>query len=118
MSRAEAGPFDPLRRDDGAAAFDEPWQAQVLALADTLSSKGVFTPSAWSAALGAALRRAEAAGAPDTPETYYRAAVEALEGLLTDAGVLSEAALDARKSDWHRAYLETPHGKPVELRRD
>lgn len=113
MSRAEPDPFGPLRRDDDGAAFDEPWQAQILALADTLCHQGRFTPAAWSGALGAALRRADATGAPDTPETYYTAAIEALERLLTEAGLVTAAALDARKGDWRRAYLETPHGSPV-----
>src|SRR5690606_18477420 len=63
--------------------FDEPWQAQLLALADTLTRGGAFTPTAWSDALGAALRRAAAEGAPDTVATYYEAVLEALEGLLT-----------------------------------
>ena len=113
MSRAEPDPFGPLRRDDDSIAFDEPWQAQLLALADTLCRQGAFRPAAWAGALGAALRRADAAGAPDNPETYYAAALDALEHLLTEAGLVTPAALAARQSDWRRAYLETPHGSPV-----
>ena len=37
--------------------------------------------ASWAEALGEALERAERAGAPDTPETYYLAVVSALETL-------------------------------------
>jgi nitrile hydratase accessory protein len=113
----EDGGIAPLRHDDGAAVFEEPWQAQILALADTLARSGLFTPTAWSAALGAALRHAESHGAPDTPATYYAAAVEALEGLLADTGLLSSDVLAERREAWRQAYQSTPHGQPVTLGR-
>jgi nitrile hydratase accessory protein len=91
--------------------FAEPWQAEVLAIAYTLSTRGAFTPGEWSATLGAQLRRREAEGAPDTMATYYEAALAALEAL---AGI-GAATLDARVEAWREAYLDTPHGQPVEL---
>jgi nitrile hydratase accessory protein len=94
--------------------FAEPWQAEVLAIAYTLSTRGVFTPGRWSAALGAELRRREAAGAPDTMATYYEAALTALETLAAAAGI-GAGTLDARVEAWRDAYLATPHGQPVEL---
>lgn len=97
--------------------FDEPWQAQLLALADTLARSGLFTPAAWSDALGAALRRSAADGAPDTAGTYYQSVLEALEGLLTTSGALTPDDLAARREAWERAYAATPHGQPVELSR-
>lgn len=111
MSGPEAAP--PSARP----IFDEPWQAQLLALADTLARSGSFTPAAWSDALGAALRRAAAEGAPDTAATYYQAVLEALEGLLTTSGALTADDLAARRAAWERAYAATPHGQPVELSR-
>jgi nitrile hydratase accessory protein len=96
--------------------FDEPWQATALALADTLSRNGLFTPAAWSEALGAALRRAEAAGRPDNSETYYAAVLEALEELLAARGAIPPDMRSARLQAWRQAHLETPHGEPVVLR--
>lgn len=116
MSAAEAARLAPLARDEGPV-FDEPWQAQALAMADMLVRRGIFTPVAWSEALGGALRRAAAAGRPDTPGTYYAAVVEALEELLEQAGALSHDALHERLEAWREAYRTTPHGQPVELRR-
>lgn len=106
--------FAPLASRDGEPAFAEPWQAQVLALAFALTEEGVVSATDWSEALGAALRRAEAAGAPDDQDTYYAAALTALEQLTGAAGISGEV-LAARVEAWRQAYLQTPHGEPVVL---
>ena len=115
MSPPDRDPIGPLARHDGEPVFDEPWQAQALAAAAALTDSGLFTRSAWSETLGAELRRAEDAGAPDTAETYYRAVVAALERLVAESGAASADALAERRETWRRAYLETPHGQPVVL---
>jgi nitrile hydratase accessory protein len=112
---SKTSPIAPLASRDGGPAFDEPWQAEVLALAGALSESGVFTPAQWSEALGAALRQAEARGAPDGHATYYGAVLEALEQLLAATGGITADALAHRIEEWRRAYLQTPHGQPVEL---
>lgn len=115
MSAPEAARIAPLARRDGDPTFAEPWQAQLLALAFALVERGVFSPAAWSEALGAELRRAQARGEPDDHETYYAAALAALEQLVASSGSLTAGALSARIEAWRRAYLATPHGRPVEL---
>src|SRR6056297_2054774 len=83
-------PENPLAPAD--PVFDAPWQAQALALADTLARSGRFTPADWAEALGHALREADAQGAPDTTETYYGAVLIALERLSeTHAGISAAA---------------------------
>ena len=77
-------PDDPLAPP--ARRFDEPWQAQALALADTMVQGGRFTATEWAEALGAALTEAEARGAPDTLNTYYTAVLVALERLCEARG--------------------------------
>ena len=57
---------------------------------------------------------AEANGADDTEETYYKSALNALETLSQQAGIAA-TDLTERKADWEAAYLRTPHGKPVVL---
>lgn len=115
MKPPETDALRPLARRDGEPVFDEPWQAQALGLAFTLAERGVFSPADWSDALGAEHRRLLAAGAPDTPQTYYEAVAAALERLVGRSGACSHAAIDERSRAWRRAYLNTPHGKPVEL---
>jgi nitrile hydratase accessory protein len=95
--------------------FAEPWQAEVLALADTLVARGLFTAGDWASALGAALAEAEHHGAPDTPATYFRAALAALEELLKACAPEISRLIPERISAWRRAHLDTPHGQPVVL---
>lgn len=113
MSAPDA--IGPLKRQDGEPVFDEVWQAQVLAMADSLTRRGAFTAGEWSDCLGAALKRAEQDGAADNAETYYQAALHALEQLLDDGGALTNDAVTERRDAWERAYRNTPHGKPVSL---
>lgn len=115
MNRADSGTSGPLARRDGEPVFDEPWQAQVLALAFNLMDRGVFSNADWSAALGAALQAAAARGEPDDPQTYYRAALAALETLLVADGRITVDTVEDRTEAWRQAYLRTPHGRPVTL---
>lgn len=39
----------------------------------------------------------------------------ALERLVNEKGLASQAALLSRKEAWAEAYARTPHGKPVDL---
>jgi nitrile hydratase accessory protein len=105
----------PLAGLDGEAAFDEPWQAEALAIADTLVQNGMFSANAWSEALGAALRQAAASGASDDQQSYYQCVLTALENLIAQHSEIDRAAMAAKRGDWERAYLSTPHGQPVKL---
>lgn len=103
-------PIDPLSPPDGQ--ITEAWHAQILANANALIAAGHLTPEAWAKALGAALAEAAARGLPDTEDTYFRAALTALEA----AAPLSPEDLACRKTAWAEAYARTPHGQPVRLR--
>ena len=105
----------PLRRKDGDPAFDEAWQAQSLAIADTLVSAGVVTATRWAEALGCELKSAARGGAADDADTYYLAVLGAVEKLLRQIEIIGRDELDARVEAWRQAYLSTPHGEPVEL---
>jgi nitrile hydratase accessory protein len=115
MSEAAADALKPLASVDGEAAFDEAWQAEALAIADTLVQNGMFSAGSWSAALGEALRNAEADGASDDQQTYYQCVLAALEALIAQHSEIDRPAMSAKREDWERAYLATPHGQPVKL---
>lgn len=115
MIESAENALKPLASVDGEAAFDEPWQAEALAIADTLVQNGMFSAGSWSAALGEALRNAEADGARDDQQTYYQCVVTALEGLITQHSEIDRLAMNTRREDWEQAYLATPHGQPVKL---
>jgi len=106
----------PLASVDGNPAFDESWQAEALAIADSLVQSGLFSASDWSNALGLALKQAESRGDKDTQETYYRCALIALETLVANHSDIDQAAMTAKRKDWETAYLSTPHGQPVRLK--
>tara|TARA_R110000868_G_scaffold161017_2_gene390911 strand:+ start:46 stop:369 length:324 start_codon:yes stop_codon:yes gene_type:complete len=104
-----------LKQADGPA-FCEPWQAQAFALANALIDKGIFTAEEWAQALGAEIKRAQAAGDPDTGETYYNHWLATLERLCADKGLAFASEVDTRAGEWRDAYLATPHGQAVALK--
>src|SRR6185369_1971370 len=108
--------LQPIRRAEGEPLFAEPWEAQALALVVALQQAGCFTAVEWADALGAAIKRAQAAGDPDDGSTYYHHVLAALEHLVQEKKIASADLLAARKAAWIEAYEHTPHGKPVELR--
>jgi len=95
--------------------FKEPWEAQAFALAVTLQEKGLFTWNEWASLLGEEIRKAQAAGDPDTGATYYQHWLATLERLVAMKGVAGGEALARTKAAWARAAERTPHGTPIEL---
>lgn len=109
-------PLKPLASLDGDPAFNEPWQAEALAIADTLVKQGMFDASTWSTKLGEKLKQAEQAGESDNAMTYYNAVLAALEELVADHSALDQTDMLKKRKDWEAAYLSTPHGQPVILK--
>ncbi len=112
MNRPELGSAF-LKAKDGEPIFGEPWHAETLALADLLVKSGAISSARWAETLGAEIKALKAK--PDDRETYYRAVLGALERVLAENGSVTPAELEEREHQWERAYLRTPHGKPVEL---
>ena len=105
-----------IPRDEGGPVFKEPWEAQAFAIALALHERGLFTWSEWAATLSDEIKRAQAAGDPDTGETYYRHWLATLERLVAEKGVATRDTLHRYRDAWDRACDRTPHGKPIELR--
>jgi nitrile hydratase accessory protein len=102
--------------DAEGPVFREPWEAQAFAMALALHERGVFTWPEWAAALASEIKRAQAAGDPDTGETYYRHWLATLEGLISAKGVATSETLHRYRDAWDHAADRTPHGSPIELR--
>jgi nitrile hydratase accessory protein len=107
-----------LPRDDAGPVFRAPWEAQAFAMAVALHARGLFTWPEWAETLGAEIRKAQAAGDPDTGETYYQHWLNALERLVEAKGVADAITLARYHDAWDRAADRTPHGQPIELRPD
>ena len=95
--------------------FDEPWQAEALALSMALVQAECFSSAEWAASLGSAIKRTHAAGDRDDGSTYYNHVLDALEQLVLEKSIATRHALAARKEAWRAAYARTPHGQPVLL---
>src|SRR5215467_12317049 len=101
LQTAEAAPGLP--RDEGGPVFRDPWEAQAFALAVALNERGLFTWSEWAATLGDEIKKAQAAGDPDTGETYYQHWLATLERILTEKGVVESGVLARTRDAWQRA---------------
>jgi len=105
-----------IPRDDDGPVFREPWEAQAFAMALTLHDRGLFTWTEWAATLADQIKRAQAAGDPDTGETYYKHWLATLERLVAEKGVATADTLHRYRNAWDHAAARTPHGQPIELR--
>ena len=103
----------PREPAEGGPIFTVPWHAEALGIANVLIESGMFTANEWAEVLGGEVRAL--AGEPDTEETYYRAVLACLERLVAEKSPSTGGSLAERVEAWRRAYLNTPHGKPVML---
>jgi nitrile hydratase accessory protein len=107
-----------IPRDEHGPVFHAPWEAEAFALAVSLKERGLFTWNEWAAMLGDEIKKAQAAGDPDTGETYYQHWLATLERILAAKGVVDSGALARTRDAWQRACVRTPHGTPIELQPD
>jgi len=110
----EAVPSIPC--DAEGPVFREPWEAQAFAMTLHLYDRGLFVWPEWAQILGDEIKKAQAAGDPDTGQTYYRHWLAALERIVAEKGVTDAATLDRYYHAWDHATDRTPHGTPIELR--
>ena len=105
-----------LAKDEESLQFNEPWQAQVFALAVSLSEAGLFSWQEWSDELSATILKAQEFVDPDLGSTYYQLWLKTLERILTSKEVLDQTSILQRMKKWEEAYLKTPHGQPLKIK--
>ena len=105
-----------IPRNADGPVFREPWEAQAFALAVSLNERGLFTWKEWAAMLGEEIKKAQAAGDPDTGETYYHHWLATLERIVAAKGLADPGVLARTRDAWERACERTPHGTPIELK--
>ena len=79
--------------DAEGPVFREPWEAQAFAMALALYDRGLFAWPEWATILGDEIKKAQAAGDPDTGETYYQHWLNALERMVAEKGVTDAVGL-------------------------
>jgi nitrile hydratase accessory protein len=102
-----------LPHSEQGPVFNEPWEAHAFALAVRLSEAGCFSVREWNAVLSHEIRSAQQRGGPESG--YYQHWLDALERLCVEKGLVNARDMQQRKEEWRQAYLNTPHGKPIEL---
>ena len=102
--------------DEESPQFNEPWQAQVFALAVSLSEAGLFSWQEWTEELSVTILKAQELGDPDLGSTYYQHWLKTLERMLTSKEVLDQTSIFQRMKIWEEAYLRTPHGQPIKIK--
>ena len=100
-------------RPEPARHFNAPWEARIFSLVVQLGDRGVFTWSEWAEALGAAIRKAQAAGDPDLGDTYYRHWIRALEALLAERGLADAPTIAALAA---QIEVEADHRRDAQLK--
>jgi nitrile hydratase accessory protein len=105
-----------IPRNAEGPVFREPWEAEAFALALSLNERGLFTWKEWAATLGEEIKKAQAAGDPDTGETYYHHWLATLERIVATKGLADAEKLAHTRDAWQRACQRTPHGTPIELK--
>ena len=73
-------------------------------MADLLVQSGKISASRWTQILRAEIEAAKRARGADDFETFFRAALAALEQALAESGDIAGAELAERQSQWERAY--------------
>lgn len=106
---------ESLLAGSGSSEFAEPWQAQAFACAIHLSRKGVFTWTEWVEVFSAEIRAHPQTQGETANAAYFRQWLAALERIVGKKGAATSAEIDTRQEAWRQAYLNTPHGVPVEL---
>ena len=103
-----------LPRDEEGPVFRAPWEAQAFGMTLALYERGLFTWKEWADRLAV-----EIAGARDRDDgtRYYELWLAALEKLVNEKKLVLDAELATRRDEWAQAAAETPHGKPIELKR-
>lgn len=104
-------------RPDADRPFEAPWHAAAFALVIGLYEAGLFSWQDWAATLARTLANDRNAGQLDGSDDYYAAWLTALEVLLQDKNITAGAEIADVMASWRKAYLDTPHGKPVQISR-
>ena len=104
-----------MARDENGPVFREPWEAQTFAMALALHRAGLFQWPEWAAMLAEEIKRARAAGDPDTGATYYRHWQSALERMIVEKGLSDAQTIERYRDAWEHAAGRTPHGMPIQL---
>ena len=101
--------------EESNPVFSIPWQADAFVTAVSLSHNGLYRWSEWVENFSSVISTYPQQENETSEEAYYRQWLLSLENMLNQKNIFSTSEIDTRTEKWRRAYLNTPHGHPVEL---
>jgi nitrile hydratase accessory protein len=105
---------DALLRQADGPSFAEPWMAQAFACTTPPSRQGLFSWTEWVEVFSSEIKTHPQQPGEASNAAYYRQWLAALETIVGLKGATSTDEIDERQEPG-QAYLNTPHGHPVEL---
>ena len=100
------------------ASFQKPWHSQLFAITVQLSEKGNFSWKEFVEVFGRSLNEARLKlNSLDGNDDYFNCWLNALENIIISKKLGDLNLLSILKDDWTSAYLSTPHGKPVKIKK-
>lgn len=108
-------PLPPLPHKRGEPVFRDSWEAEAYAIGNLLVKDGRLSRAAWMELTAAAIGSAQAAGDPDSGDTYYQHWCAALEAYCQQKGWVSPEEYQQLLALWAQAIANTPHGVPLAL---
>jgi nitrile hydratase accessory protein len=103
-----------IPRDEDGPVFRAPWEAQAFGMTLALYERGLFTWQEWADRLSVEIA---AAREHDDGSRYYELWLTTLEKVVAEKRVVRDDELARRRDEWAQAAADTPHGKPIELKR-
>lgn len=111
----ETATLPEILRNENERAFDAPWQAQAFALVLKLYESGYFGWEDWVTVFSSHVSSSPQRRGETVNDAYYRQWIDALEQIIVEIGLVEPGATQARTHEWRSAYINTPHGQPIEL---
>ena len=109
MTRPDLSTLPDIILDEDEPVFNEPWEAQVFAMAINLHQHGAFEWDEWADALSLEIHSEE------EDRGYYDHWLVALEKIVVAKKLTTGRMLIECEAAWHRAARATPHGEPITL---
>src|SRR5262245_62558825 len=81
-ARRAADAVPGIPRDASGPVFRAPWEAHAFAMALALYEKGLFAWNEWARMLGEEIKKAQAAGDPDTRSEEHTSELQSLRHLV------------------------------------
>jgi nitrile hydratase accessory protein len=105
-----------LSKNQDDIVFKSPWHSQLFAMTIQLSEQGNFKWVEFVEVFGEALnnKRLKLISL-DGNDDYFNCWLTALEKIIILKKIADIDVLSLLKDDWTKAYLSTPHGKPVKI---